>query len=103
MSEKIQTYINQVKDGAAQRALQAIFQAVDTELDALRTLANECKVDVNALVTDATAIRTAVTSITAKLDLDAGVTDTNYASTCNPAAITATTIAAAAAVESLTS
>jgi hypothetical protein len=45
MSEKIQTYINTVQDGHTQRALQAIFEAVDTELDALRTLANELRTD----------------------------------------------------------
>lgn len=43
-----------------------------------------------ALLADVTAIRTAVTAVTAKLDADATVTDTNYASTCNPAALTTT-------------
>lgn len=41
-----------------------------------------------ALLADITAVRAAVLLITAKLDADAGVTDTNYASLCNPAALT---------------
>lgn len=45
---------------------------------------------LDALLADITAIRTAVTDITAKLDADAGVTDTDYASTCDPAALTTT-------------
>jgi hypothetical protein len=36
---------------------------------------------------DLTALRGSVVAITAKLDLDAGVTDTNYAATTNPAAL----------------
>jgi hypothetical protein len=35
---------------------------------------------------DIAALRAAIVAITAKLDLDATVTDTNYASLCNPAA-----------------
>ena len=41
-----------------------------------------------ALLADITALRTALLAVTAKLDADAGVTDTNYAATCNPAALT---------------
>lgn len=36
---------------------------------------------------DLANLHTAVAAITAKLDLDAGVTDVNYASTCNPPAL----------------
>lgn len=43
-----------------------------------------------AILADLTALRAAVVAITAKLDADAGVTDTNYAATCNPAALTLT-------------
>jgi hypothetical protein len=39
------------------------------------------------IVDDLTALRTSQTTLTAKLDLDAGVTDTNYAALCNPAAL----------------
>jgi len=43
-----------------------------------------------AILVDLTAIRTSVTTLTAKLDADAGVTDTNYATLCNPASLTTT-------------
>ena len=43
-----------------------------------------------SLLADITAVRTAVVAINAKLDADAGVTDTNYAATCAPAALTTT-------------
>lgn len=42
----------------------------------------------DAVLVDITALRTAIMAITAKLDLDGGVTDVNYAATCNPAAPT---------------
>lgn len=35
---------------------------------------------------DLAAARTAITTLTAKLDADAGVTDVDYAATCDPAA-----------------
>lgn len=46
---------------------------------------------LEAVLVDMTAIRTAVVGITAKLDADAGVTDTDYASSLDPAALTVTT------------
>ena len=56
---------------------------------------------LDAVLADMTAMRAAIVAITAKLDVlttklnaDAGVTDTNYAtnfaSTCDPAALTTT-------------
>lgn len=39
------------------------------------------------MVDDLTALRNSITGITAKLDADAGVTDTNYAATQNPAVL----------------
>lgn len=39
------------------------------------------------IVTDITAIRTSFVGVTAKLDADAGITDVNYASTWDPAAM----------------
>jgi hypothetical protein len=39
------------------------------------------------VATDLAAIRDAFVGLTAKLDLDAGVTDTDYASTLDPAAL----------------
>lgn len=61
-----------------------------------RDAVNELNTDADAVFADLTAIRAAIVAITAKLDLDAGVTDANYAATCNPAALTATAVAAAA-------
>lgn len=58
------------------------------------TLVNELKADFNLLHADVTGIRTKIVNINAKLDADAGVTDTNYGALQNPAAMTATTIAA---------
>lgn len=42
---------------------------------------------LGAMQTDLTNIRTSFTTLTAKLDADAGVTDANYAALCNPAAL----------------
>lgn len=42
----------------------------------------------NALRADVEALQDAIEGINAKLDADAGVTDTNYAATWNPAALT---------------
>ncbi len=49
-------------------------------------LDNETKKLLAALLAENAALRTSITALTAKLDLDATVTDTNYAATCNPAA-----------------
>lgn len=43
---------------------------------------------LNSLLADVTAIRAAIPLITAKLDGSGGVTDTDYAATCDPAALT---------------
>jgi len=43
---------------------------------------------LNSAQDDMAAMRTAFATLTAKLDADAGVTDTNYAALCNPAALT---------------
>lgn len=45
---------------------------------------------LEGIVDDLTAIRNAVTGLTAKLDADTGIEDTDYASTLNPAALTTT-------------
>lgn len=66
-----------------------------TSVASLKTLADELKADYGALLTDVTEVRTKLVATHAKLDADAGVTDTNYAATNNPAALTATSIAAA--------
>ena len=41
----------------------------------------------DAIHADLTALRTSITGITAKLDADSGVGDTNYAALHNPAAL----------------
>jgi hypothetical protein len=46
---------------------------------------------LEAAQADLAALRASIVAITAKLDADAGVTDTNYAATTNPAALTMTT------------
>jgi hypothetical protein len=45
---------------------------------------------LTSILTDLTTLRTAVTALTAKMDLDAGVSGTDYASTCDPAALSTT-------------
>ena len=50
----------------------------------------ELRALLSATLVDLTALRASVVAITAKLDADGGVTDTNYASTCDPAALTLT-------------
>jgi len=62
----------------------------------VETLVNELRTDYAALLADVTEIRTKLIATHAKLDADAGVTDTNYGTANNPAALTATSIAAAA-------
>ena len=59
-----------------------------------KTVVDELKTDYTALLADVTAIRTSLIATTAKLDADATVTDTNYGSLNNPAALTATAISA---------
>lgn len=42
------------------------------------------------VASDLAALRASIVALTAKLDLDATVTDTDYAATCNPAALNTT-------------
>lgn len=42
---------------------------------------------LEAIQADLAALRAGVVAVTAKLDADATVTDTDYAATCNPAAL----------------
>ena len=48
----------------------------------------ELRILLNSAQTDLAALRTAIVGINAKLDADAGVTDTNFAALWNPAALT---------------
>ncbi len=50
------------------------------ETEALRTL-------LSAVLADLTALRASFLLLTAKMDLDAGITDVNYAATTNPATL----------------
>lgn len=50
----------------------------------------ELKVILDALLADITAIRTGFVAATAQLDADAGITDTDDADNCDPAALTTT-------------
>lgn len=45
---------------------------------------------LDALIADNAALRASILALTAKLDADATVTDTDYAATINPPAATAT-------------
>lgn len=50
----------------------------------------DLKTLMNEMIDDLTALRSAITGITAKLDADEGVTDTDYASLHDPAALKST-------------
>lgn len=52
--------------------------------------ASELRTELNKMVADITALRAAIVGITAQLDADGGVTDTDYAATNDPAAQTST-------------
>jgi hypothetical protein len=87
MAEILQSDITEsgVNQGDLVRFLKNVKDAV-----------NEINTDCDAYFADLTAIRAAIVAITAKLDADGGVTDTNYAATCNPAALTSTAVSSAA-------
>ena len=68
-----------------------VAAAVATDLANIRATLVTLKADVNAH-------RAAIVALTAKLDLDAGVTDVNYAATCDPVADTTAAPAAITAV-----
>jgi hypothetical protein len=76
--------------------IKDVVNEIQADHATVKTFIDELKLDFDRSVTDLGVLRTAITTLTAKLDLDATVTDSNYAATCNPAAITATTIAATA-------
>jgi hypothetical protein len=48
----------------------------------------EFKRVMSAVLADMTAMRTAITGITGQLDTDGGVTETDYAASFDPAALT---------------
>jgi len=81
MSESIKQRVGGMADRSDAAELRKLFDAAQADLASLRT-------QIIAINDDVGAIRTSLVAITAKLDLDAGVTDTDYA-TNDPAAITA--------------
>jgi len=81
-------------------AILTDLTALKTAVDSLETLTDELGTDGDAVFADLTAIRAAFVALTAKMDADfADVTNASvdYAASVNPAALTATAIAAAAA------
>lgn len=80
-----------------------------TDLTALIAAVNELiadaatnRTELLALNTDIDNLRAAIVGITAKLDADGGVTDTNYASTLDPVAVTSGSPAAALTATTIT-
>ncbi len=78
-----------VPNGMSQGALVAFLQNVVT-------LVNEMRGDLNAVRADLSALHTKYNAALAKLDADAGVTDTNYVATQAAPALTSTDVATAA-------
>ena len=75
--------------------IETLIEELHDDHATVKTLTDELKTDYTALLADVTEIRTKLVATHAKLDADGGVTDTNYAATNDPAALTATSIAAA--------
>ncbi|MDP9355859.1 MAG: hypothetical protein M3R02_11385 [Chloroflexota bacterium] len=75
-------------------AIDVITQ-LQSIVTALATLTNELKADHNATVTLVNELKGDVNGLLAKLDLDAGVTDTNYAATHGVASADAPSTSAA--------
>ncbi len=61
-----------------------LYNVLSNALD----IVNELQADHATMLADITAIRAAIVAITAQLDLDSGVNDTDYASNNDPAALT---------------
>lgn len=64
----------------------------------LRDVVNELQADHATLLADVTAIRASVVGITAQLDADGGVTDTDYAANNDPAALTTASLTNSTAI-----
>lgn len=67
---------------------ESIAQRLATASD--QTTVREIRPLLNTMLADLTALRASILLITAKLDGDSGVNLTNYASACDPAALTTT-------------
>ncbi len=81
MSESIKERVSGLCVNSDKKELQKLLDAALVDSAALRTI-------IAANVTDIAALAVAVDVLTAKLNSDAGVTDTNY-SVVNAAAVTA--------------
>lgn len=66
-TEKISSRLTAITDQAEERSLRILLEALQD---------------------DVAALRASIVGITAKLDADVGVTDTNYAALQNPPALT---------------
>jgi len=86
MSQSIKTRVGAMSVKRDSKELRKLIEAVLVDLGALRTPAA-------ANVTDVAALASAVDTLAAKLNSDAGVTDANY-SVANAAAVTASAPAA---------
>ena len=75
--------------------IRDVVNELQTDHATTKTMTDELNIDGDAVFVDLTAIRASIVGITAQLDADGGVTDTTYASGNDPAALTATAIAAA--------
>lgn len=96
---QIETLIEELHDDhatfkTAVDQTETLVEELHDDHATFKTIVDELKTDYTALLADVTEIRTKLIATHAKLDADAGVTDTNYAATNNPAALTATAIAA---------
>lgn len=91
MALAIQEYINNIHDPVTQRNLQLIFEALDTEIDAIRTIANELRDDHATVRTELIAIGTTLASVKTAVP---AITDTSGSSV-------PPTLTAPAATESL--
>jgi prefoldin subunit 5 len=88
LANKVQALEDQVatipmlvsKLGKAEETLASLMQAVTFFTDSFATK-GEVTANSNALVGKIDALKTTVTALATKLDADAGVTDTNYATT----------------------
>lgn len=81
MSQSVKQRMNAINGTRQSQELRHLFEAILTDLTAIRST-------VAANVTDIDSLATAVDVLAAKLNADAGVDDTDYSDT-NAAAVTA--------------
>ncbi len=84
-----------ILNGAYDPALSACETKIGTWLNTQVSLINDLKAKYNAAVTELNELKADHNALLAKLDADAGVTDTNYAALHTTAAADASTSAIA--------